>query len=121
MTRRWKYWRTEYLRTNGPGEIPATEARKLIESWRSRYFSGKDVVLFRPTGCKECAETGYRGRIGVYELLRATASIKKLILQKAPLSELEATALADGMVTRKQDGIEKVVKGLTDFSQVRTL
>jgi len=111
---------SEYLREGGAAsEDGATE--QLITQWREEYFGGKDIRLFRATGCNECLETGYRGRIGIYELLEGSASIKKLILEKASTVVLQQEAQAHGMRSIKQDGIDKVISGLTDYAQIRVL
>ena len=92
-------------------------ADKVLKRWRNE---GK-VALCRPKGCKACDRTGYKGRMGVYELLVADDAIKRLIQRRAPITEIAGAAMATGMRTLKQDGIEKVLQGLTDISQVRAL
>ncbi len=93
------------------------ETRK---DWYRRFGDAQGhIVLNRPVGCRECDETGYRGRIGIHELLEATGSAKRLIREKAPVTAILSNALSDGMRTLRQDGIEKVLQGLTDIVQVR--
>ena len=77
--------------------------------------------LFRHRGCPKCLKTGYRGRMGVHELLVATDEMKRKIQRRDPVEELRKQAVHDGMTTLLQDGIQKVVKGLTDFQQVRAV
>ena len=93
---------------------------KTLEDWKQRFANeqGK-FVLKRAVGCPTCDNTGYKGRVGIHELLAATDLIKKKILDEAKVSELTETALAEGMRTLKQDGIEKVLHGLTDLHSVR--
>lgn len=79
----------------------------------------KDFTLHKPAGCDRCGNTGYRGRMGIHELLMGTDEQKKLIQGKAKMESLRDQALADGMTTLKQDGIEKVLQGKTDLLQVR--
>ncbi len=81
----------------------------------------EDMVLYRPKGCPKCNNTGYKGRTGIHELLRGTDEIKRLIQMKAPIDELRAQAVKDGMLTLMQDGIRKVFLGLTTFEQVRAV
>jgi len=76
------------------------------------------LTLYRPTGCKECGDTGYRGRIAIHELLVGTNELQALIYQKASLAELRKQAKLDGMRTMKQDGIEKILAGLSDYQQL---
>jgi type II secretory ATPase GspE/PulE/Tfp pilus assembly ATPase PilB-like protein len=98
------------------GETPL-DAGKLLEEWRSQ---GK-LSLYRAKGCKECDRTGYKGRMAVYELLVADPAVKRLVQIRAPVSEISAAGMAAGMRTLKQDGIDKVLQGLTDIQQVRSV
>lgn len=93
-----------------------------IESWRKEFATTRGVfTLHKPIGCNECNDSGYRGRIGLHELLIATPKIKHLILTRAPVTEIQAEALQSGMRTLKQDGIEKVLLGYLDLPQVRAV
>ncbi|MFZ1985336.1 MAG: ATPase, T2SS/T4P/T4SS family [Desulfatitalea sp.] len=78
-----------------------------------------DMTLFKPAGCERCNNTGYRGRMGIHELLTGTDEMKKLIQRRAQMEEIRAQAVKDGMTTLKQDGIEKVFGGNSDLLQVR--
>lgn len=78
-----------------------------------------DMKLFKPVGCDLCNNTGYRGRMGLHELLTGTDPMKKLIQNRAEMDAIRNQAIADGMTTLKQDGIEKVLAGHTDLLQVR--
>ena len=77
--------------------------------------------IYRPAGCPRCQDTGYKGRAAVYELLVADAAVKRLVQSRSPVTEVAAAAMAAGMRTLKQDGIDKVLQGLTDLAQVRAL
>jgi len=77
-----------------------------------------DLKLKKPVGCEKCGQTGYLGRMGLYELLEGTPAVKRLIMQAALMEEIRAQAIQDGMVTLKQDGIQKIFKGECDFKQV---
>ena len=74
--------------------------------------------LKKPVGCKKCGQSGYLGRMGLYELLEGTKTIKRLIMQTALLEEIEQQAMQEGMTTLKQDGIQKILKGECDYKQV---
>jgi type II secretory ATPase GspE/PulE/Tfp pilus assembly ATPase PilB-like protein len=76
-------------------------------------------MLGRAVGCEECDNTGYRGRIGIQEILEATPAIRQLVLGREATAKIQTAALKDGMRTLKQDGIVKVVQGLTDIQQIR--
>jgi type II secretory ATPase GspE/PulE/Tfp pilus assembly ATPase PilB-like protein len=78
-------------------------------------------LLYEKVGCDNCSDTGYRGRVGLHELLIGTDPLKKQIQEHARVAELFATGLEEGMRTLKQDGIEKVLSGVTDMHQVRAV
>lgn len=74
--------------------------------------------LFKGAGCSECNNTGYLGRIGIFEALTVTEKIGRLILERAPASEIEKQAIEEGMITMKQDGYLKVLEGTTTIEEV---
>lgn len=78
-----------------------------------------DLVLYRPNGCIHCANTGYRGRTGLHELIVGTDEIQAKIQVRARMEDLKAQAIKDGMTTLMQDGIRKIFLGQTDLIQVR--
>ncbi len=78
-----------------------------------------DLTLYRPNGCDACNNTGYRGRMGIHELLMGTDDAKRLIQTKARMEKIREQAIKDGMTTLKQDGIEKIFAGYCDLVQVR--
>ena len=78
-----------------------------------------DLMLHKAEGCDVCSNTGYRGRMGIHELLMGTDEMKKLIQLKAPMEQIRDQAVNDGMTTLKQDGIEKIFQGYCDLREVR--
>jgi type II secretory ATPase GspE/PulE/Tfp pilus assembly ATPase PilB-like protein len=70
------------------------------------------------TGCQSCAYTGYRGRIGIFELLVMTDTIRTMVASKANSSEIRTQAIKEGMVTIMKDGMRKVMAGTTTPSEV---
>jgi len=98
---------------------PAGEARKLVESWVRSYGKEGQLHLYRAVGCDKCGGTGYKGRIGLHELLVSDDAVKKLIQERARVAELFAQAVESGMRTLKMDGMEKILMGLTDIKMVR--
>jgi type II secretory ATPase GspE/PulE/Tfp pilus assembly ATPase PilB-like protein/GAF domain-containing protein len=84
---------------------------------------GKDGKLLFPRakGCDTCGGSGYKGRVGLHELMVGTEPTKKLIQEHARVAQLFAQALEDGMLTLKMDGMEKVLQGITDMKQVRAV
>jgi type II secretory ATPase GspE/PulE/Tfp pilus assembly ATPase PilB-like protein len=77
--------------------------------------------LHRPKGCPKCAGSGYKGRMGLHELLVGTDEVKRMVQRRAPVDDLRQQAIKDGMTTLLQDGIQKVIQGSTDFKQVRAV
>lgn len=76
------------------------------------------VTVYNPKGCISCSNTGYKGRQGVYEFLQITPEIKELILQRAGVQAIKETAVAQGMRTLRQEGIDKVLEGSTSVEEV---
>jgi type II secretory ATPase GspE/PulE/Tfp pilus assembly ATPase PilB-like protein len=95
------------------------ETQKLIASWRETYAQDGELRLYRHVGCDKCHQTGYKGRVGLHELLIASDDIKKLIQERARVAEIFAAAVEGGMRTLKMDGMEKIMMGLTDIKMVR--
>ena len=97
----------------------AIDARKQMKAWAENHgdADGK-ITLFRPQGCEHCDGSGYQGRIGLHELLVADAPTKRLLQSKARVEEVKSAAIAAGMRTLRQDGIEKILQGVTDIRQV---
>ena len=75
--------------------------------------------LHRSAGCEKCDGSGYKGRLGIHELIEGTADIKMLIKKQATSQDLAQQAVKDGMTTLKQDGIQKVFNGMSDMREVR--
>jgi len=88
---------------------------------RSYAADKGQFTLYKAKGCDTCSNTGYKGRLGLHELLIASDSIKKLIQEHARVAEILSVCLEEGMRTLKMDGIEKVLQGLTDMPQVRAV
>jgi len=101
-----------------------TEMDELIEEYGTEAFaatgiSRESIVLARPVGCDFCQYTGYRGRIGIHELLECGDEIKRLIRKKAETDIIHKQAVSEGLTTLKQDGILKVMQGLTEIHEIR--
>ncbi len=102
--------------------------RQELEELRLEFGSGfegivgqefiANPVLYKARGCKQCME-GYKGRIGIHELMLNSDELKPMIKYRKSTEEIRDRALDDGMLTLKQDGILKVIKGMTDIHQVR--
>ncbi len=78
----------------------------------------KDIKIYGPQGCSECSNTGYRGRIALYEVMPITDKIKELILTGATAEEIKREAVKAGMLTLRQSGIHKLLQGITSVKEV---
>jgi type IV pilus assembly protein PilB len=78
----------------------------------------EDVDVCQPNGCERCNHTGYRGRLGIFEILQMTEEIRSLILRRASADEVAAVAVGDGMLRLREDGLQKVRLGLTSPEEV---
>ncbi|MCW5941306.1 MAG: Flp pilus assembly complex ATPase component TadA [Fimbriimonadaceae bacterium] len=77
------------------------------------------VQIYRPVGCENCRNTGYRGRTGIHELMVINDEIAELVVRRAPLADIRAAAKANGMKELREDGLKKVLAGVTDPTEVR--
>jgi type IV pilus assembly protein PilB len=115
------------------GVLAQRLARRLCEHCRELYTPSEeelaaahlpdelrngDVELYRRNGCGRCRNTGYRGRIGVFQLLTMNEELSTLAARKATREELERAAMSEGMTTLWADGIDKVVEGLTSLEEL---
>ena len=97
------------------------ESKKLIAQWMKECGEKGELTFYHAVGCEKCNQTGYKGRVGLHELLVANDQIKKLVQERAPVADIFASAVESGMRTLKMDGMEKVMQGLTDLKQVRAV
>lgn len=101
------------------------EFEEIMEIYGSDAFEQTDITyttdlkLYSPKGCDECSGTGYKGRLGIHELMDGSREIKRLIKKQASAEELFYQASSEGMTTLVQDGILKMFQGLTDLDEVR--
>jgi type IV pilus assembly protein PilB len=106
-------------------------ARKLCPDCREEWRPKREVLIdagftadnlpervYRPVGCRKCGNTGYRGRIGVHEVLLMTEEISRLCVENATAEDIRLVAIEQGMLTLRQDGLEKVRSGLTSIEEV---
>ena len=78
----------------------------------------EEIKFFRGKGCEQCNNTGYYGRVGIFEVLSVSEKIVKLILERAPAGEIEKQAVEEGMITMLQDGYLRVVEGVSTMEEV---
>jgi type IV pilus assembly protein PilB len=101
--------------------IMIEEMKKVLGPLYDAYVSkldGKPVMMTRGRKCDKCGDTGYRGRLAIFEVLKVTEKIGKLILERAPAIQIEKAAVLDGMVLMEQDGYIKALDGLTTLEEV---
>ena len=109
------------LETYLPSELERAEIMETFGEDRMEELglAQGELRLSRAGGCSRCLNTGYRGRIGLYELLVCTEEIKSLVKKRSSSDIIRRQALAQGMRTLKQDGLLKVFQGITDIHEVR--
>jgi type II secretory ATPase GspE/PulE/Tfp pilus assembly ATPase PilB-like protein len=100
-------------------ELRAAYGEALFDKLGIEY--NDDFKLFKAVGCAECGDIGYKGRVGIHELLIASPRVKHLIQTRARMVEVRDCAMEEGMTTLLQDGILKILDGLTDFTQVKAV
>jgi type II secretory ATPase GspE/PulE/Tfp pilus assembly ATPase PilB-like protein len=89
--------------------------------WERQGYVREKVQLGRPKGCERCNKTGYKGRAGIHELLVVDDEIRQLIYQKTLSAKIREMAIGKGLVMLKQDGIRKIIKGIADLVEVRSV
>ncbi|MDP2852417.1 MAG: GspE/PulE family protein [Gallionella sp.] len=111
----------ELVNTETWKKDPKAAYENIYKDWRQQFANEKgEFTIFEPIGCDAC-NSGYKGRLGLHELLVGTDAMKKNIQEHARVAEMFATAMEGGMRTLKQDGIEKVLQGITDMKTVRSV
>jgi type IV pilus assembly protein PilB len=100
--------------------IPAPQMLATVKQILGPLYTMKDqdVRFYRGKGCNECGGSGYKGRIGIYEVLPVSEKIGQLILQHPDSASIEKEAVAEGMITMMQDGYLKVLKGISSVEEV---
>jgi type IV pilus assembly protein PilB len=84
---------------------------RVVEQW-------EQITLFRAVGCTRCNNTGYRGRMGIYEVMPVTEAVERLIVERKSADEIMRVAAAEGMVTLRQDGLDRVAQGITSIEEI---
>jgi len=101
---------------------PKAAVESVYREWVKNYGNEKgQLTLYKPVGCDACGGGGFKGRVGLHELLVASERMKKLIAEKARVAEMLGVCLDEGMRTLKQDGIEKILMGITHIKEVRAV
>ena len=103
------------------------EFDEIVQVYGERWFPRTgitytpELTLYKPKGCRDCNNSGFKGRMGIHELLVGSDDIKRAVQRRAPIDELRTLALEQGMTTLLQDGVLKMFKGVVDFKQVRAV
>jgi type IV pilus assembly protein PilB len=84
---------------------------EVVDKW-------KDIQLYKAVGCGRCNGTGYKGRLGLYEIMPVTEALERLIVERKSADELTRVAMAEGMVSLRQDGLERVLQGITTIEEI---
>jgi Type II secretory pathway, ATPase PulE/Tfp pilus assembly pathway, ATPase PilB len=119
--------RTLCVKCKEPHHPSEEEFDELMEVYGRDYFPelgikySPEFVLYEPKGCSACNNTGYKGRMGVHELMTGTDEVKRAVQRRAPIDELRNIAMQQGMRTLLQDALEKAMRGITDVKQARSI
>ncbi|GAB1391692.1 MAG: hypothetical protein AMXMBFR78_36080 [Rubrivivax sp.] len=105
------------LAFRGAASAPSRDA--LLAEWKQRFGHDGRLQAYEAPGCPNCEHSGLRGRAGLHELMHMTPALRKLIQTGGRAEEIQHEALAAGMRTLRQDGIEKVLAGVTSIAEVR--
>jgi len=114
------------------GALAQRLSRKICSACKEEYTPSREILLrfgfdpalhpdakfYKGRGCDKCRQTGYKGRMGIYELMQINEEISEMIVRRAPLSELKEAARANGMVTLQEDGFRKCLDGFTTVEEV---
>ncbi|KKU48582.1 hypothetical protein A3H10_03635 [Candidatus Uhrbacteria bacterium RIFCSPLOWO2_12_FULL_46_10] len=109
--------RASYILTNEEKKLIAAEP-SLNECIRKKTKNLSSLRLYRGPGCKVCGRTGYQGRIGIFEVLEMNENIRPLIIERASSDVIMAAARRQGMTTMLEDGVVKVLNGITTLTEV---
>ncbi|MCX7142079.1 MAG: GspE/PulE family protein [Proteobacteria bacterium] len=113
---------SELVNTSTFKQNPKEGYENVYKEWVKNYANDKgQFTMYKKVGCDGCGGSGYKGRVGLHELLVGTDPLKKLIQEHSRVAEMLACCLDEGMRTLKMDGMEKVLMGLTDMSVVRAV
>jgi type II secretory ATPase GspE/PulE/Tfp pilus assembly ATPase PilB-like protein len=103
-----------------PGAVTHAPSREsLLAQWRAAHGDGQRLNVYAAKGCERCDNSGFKGRIGLHELMVIDRELRYRIQTNSRSEELQRCGLAAGMRTLRQDGIEKVLAGLTTIEEVR--
>jgi type II secretory ATPase GspE/PulE/Tfp pilus assembly ATPase PilB-like protein len=111
-------WLDDYLHSFDAAHRPDRQA--VLSGWVARHGENGQLRHYHSPGCTKCENTGFKGRAGLHELLVISKTLRRLIQTGSRAEELAQTGLKEGMRTLRQDGIEKVLAGVTTIEEVRS-
>jgi type IV pilus assembly protein PilB len=94
------------------------EPEELIEAGLPEEYVAQVKEAFRPVGCPACSNTGYRGRMGLYEVMGMSEEIERMTVERASSDAIRAVAIRQGMLTLREDGLDKAIRGLTSIEEI---
>ncbi len=96
-----------------------TEEMKNLPAWaKDEYGTGTNIQIWEPVGCSQCGESGYIGRVGIFEILEMTKGLGDIIMSEPSEKSMSVEAHNQGMINMRQDGVLKVLKGVTSIEEV---
>jgi len=111
--------------------VTETERAHINRIWDDAISEGKDMAsfgvnkdvqsLWSSKGCNECNDTGYKGRIGIYECIKTDENIEKIITQSPSERDIKKISESQGLLDMKEDGLIKILQGITDFAEVESV
>ncbi len=110
-----------------PHQLTKEEFDDIVEVYGAKWFPktgitwSPELTIYEPKGCQACGGTGFKGRMGVHELLVGTDNVKRAVQRRAPIDELRELSMTEGMTTLLQDALQKVFRGVTDLKQARAV
>jgi type IV pilus assembly protein PilB len=93
-------------------------SEEVLDELQLEASQAKGATFFEAVGCVECGNTGYRGRQGVYEVMNMSPKVRDLVLERASANEIKKTAIGEGMLTLRRDGLEKLKRGITTVEEI---
>jgi type IV pilus assembly protein PilB len=94
------------------------EPRELLEAGMPEAKLAEVNEVFRPVGCGSCSNTGYRGRMGLYEVMGMSEDIERMTVERASSESIRNVAIEQGMLTLREDGLDKAMRGLTSIEEI---
>ena len=102
-----------------PKDVPEFDREHVHQDWLSRFGRDGKLMKYHNPGCPHCNQTGYKGRAGLHELMSMSRELRHMIQTGGRAEQIQQQALREGMRTLRQDGIEKVLMGITSMEEVR--